>query len=191
MGRPSNASKAAAEAVKKVSPIKTETVADVLNKSVAQGTLPKRDHENVARPARKKWQRGGKLNVPSKYLRQGYKTYWAVNNPGEIESLEERDWKKIRDDRGEPVTVDAGNGKKHYLLEIPVEYWQDDLKAQSEENDRITREITKVRERTSQYEGDYIPKGYSGEIEAADGRRSKDDAYIEAMRQRDATPDVE
>ena len=182
--------KLAEKTVKKVSPRKTETVADVLNKSAAQGIVPKRDHENVARPARKKWQRGGKLNVPSKYLRQGYKTYWAVNNPGEIEALEERDWTKVKDDRGEPVTVDAGNNKKHYLLEIPVEYWQEDLKAQSEENDRVTREITKVREYTNRNEGDYIPKGYSGEIET-EGRRSKDDAYIEAMRKRDSTRDAE
>lgn len=74
--------------------------------------------------------KGLKLEFPN---REGYHRTWAIDKPGELVRMERAWYKFVVDERGNKITVPAGNGFIHYLMEIEEKYYKEDTKRASDE----------------------------------------------------------
>lgn len=111
-------------------------------------------HANKGRPARIPMTGGNKLHVPEAIKEEGYHYYWAVDRKGMIEQLEAAWYDKVKDERGEDFTVAAGGGETHYLMRIKLEYYNEDMAKQQQQNINTTNNVAQ-----SLGEEEYIPKG--------------------------------
>lgn len=124
---------------------------------------PKRDqeavrdsHENTQRPARVPLQAGQKLQAEK---REGYQRYWAIDKPGMLERMEAAWWEFVRDERGNKRTCPAGGGFTHYLMEIPLEYYDEDIAKQQALIDQNVKDAAELKP------GEYVPMGRQGVVE--------------------------
>lgn len=124
------------------------------SKAKATSRTPDRNHNNKTRPRREAFKMGGKFDVEQ---RPGYKRAWPVNREDEIEEMERRDWTKVLGEDGNPITRAAGNGLRHFLMEIPVEYYEEDEAVRQQDIDEKSRAITQLKR--GRYSADYVPKG--------------------------------
>ena len=117
-------------------------------------------HQNKKRPDRIPMSAGNKLHVPDNLKKEGFQNYWQVDRPGVIEQMEAAWWVKVKDSRGEHVTVPAGNGDTLYLMEIEQKYYDEDIKKQQDLNIDTTR-------KQAQTLGDeeYVPDGHKSVVE--------------------------
>ena len=111
-------------------------------------------HGNKQRPARIPMSAGNKLHVPESLKKEGYQCYWQVDRPGVIEQMERAWWEKVKDDRGEPVTVPAGGGETLYLMHIEQKYYDEDIAKQQKQNIETT-----ANQAQSLGEDEYVPMG--------------------------------
>lgn len=70
--------------------------------------------------------------------RQGYHRHWFNDSPGRVASAKESGYTQVEDEAGKPVVrvvgvTATGAPLSAYLLEIPEEWWQDDMA----ENEKI------------------------------------------------------
>ncbi len=70
---------------------------------------------------------GGRLDVPAGVIRQGYRPFWALDANGVIDLLLSRGYEYVIHN-GTKMMCHAGNGDKHYLLETPQEFYDEDQK---------------------------------------------------------------
>ena len=91
-------------------------------------------HANKARPARIPMTAGNKLHVPESLKKEGFQYYWAIDRKGMIEQFEAAWWQKVKDERGDNVTIPAGNGEVHYLMCLEQKYYDEDIKRQQQMN---------------------------------------------------------
>lgn len=73
--------------------------------------------------------------------RPGYRRYWANDRAGRIARFKEAGYDHVRDpESGEPVTritdVIDGRGRNSYLMEIPLEWYQEDMAKNAEALER-------------------------------------------------------
>jgi len=112
-------------------------------------------HINKNRPARIPLSAGNKLHVPESLRREGYHQYWAIDRKGEIEQMKAAWYEIVTDDRNEPVTVPAGNGDTHYLMEIEQKYYDEDMERQQKLNiDATAKQAQKLGD------SEYVPQGH-------------------------------
>ena len=108
------------------------------------------------RPSRKRPDIGNSLYAPQ---RQGYQRYWAIDRPGEIEKMEARDWTFVLNESGEKIRTPAGQGNWHYLMEIPQEWYNQDMEElakRSSSYDVETNETLPANE--------YVPMGHQAVV---------------------------
>ena len=111
-------------------------------------------HKNGSRPARIPLSAGNKLNVPESLKEEDYHYYWAIDRKGMIEQLESAWYEKVQDERGQNVTVPAGNGETHYLMRIEQSYYEEDMARQQSQNLNTTNsQAQKLGE------DEYVPMG--------------------------------
>lgn len=111
-------------------------------------------HGNKKRPARIPMSAGNKLHVPDALREEGYHYYWAIDQKGMIEQLESAWYQKVANERGEHVTVPAGNGETHYLMRIEQEYHDEDMAKQQKSNIDATADQAQALG-----EDEYVPMG--------------------------------
>jgi hypothetical protein len=111
-------------------------------------------HQNKERPARIPMSAGNKLHVPESLKKEGYQNYWQVDRPGVIEQMERAWWEKVKDERGEAVTVPAGGGETLYLMRIEQKYYDEDIAKQQKMNIETT-----ARQAQKLGEDEYVPMG--------------------------------
>lgn len=69
--------------------------------------------------------------------REGYKRYWFNDEPGRIEQALSGGYTHVqKDGQNVTLTVDKTTGMKAYLMEIPQEWWEEDMRAAQEVVDR-------------------------------------------------------
>ena len=112
-------------------------------------------HKNGSRPARIPLSAGNKLNVPESLKEEGYHYYWAIDRKGMIEQLESAWYEKVQDERGQNVTVPAGNGETHYLMRIEQRYYDEDITKQQQLNIDAT-----AKQAQQLGESEYVPQGH-------------------------------
>jgi hypothetical protein len=113
---------------------------------------------NSARPARVPMQSGGKLTVPEGIKEEGYFYYWALDRNGMIERLQAAYYEPVLDSRNEQITVMAGGGSKHYLMRLPMEYYNEDMEAQQSKIDAAMNKDIKLKK------GEYSPFNKSSAV---------------------------
>ena len=117
-------------------------------------------HSNKNRPKRVPLSAGNKLHVPESLRKEGYFYYWAIDQKGTIAQMEAAWYEKVKDDRGDPVTVPAGNGDTHYLMRIDQKTYDEDMKAQQQRNiDATQKQAQKLGEE------EYVPMSQSSVVE--------------------------
>jgi len=120
-----------------------------------------------ARNPRVRAGRGGKLTVPQRLIEKGYRYYWGIDRPGEIEQLIEAGYEYVNDN-GQKFSVHAGAGNKHYLLRIPQEYYDEDQAAYLAELQETTYQQARIGS------GEYAPTGRGIEGEGVAIKRERD-----------------
>lgn len=88
---------------------------------------------NRERPNRKPF--GAQEQVLAVAKRPGFRRYWFADRPGRISRALEAGYSHVTDQNGRPVCritdkVD-GAGRNSYLMEIPIEWYQQDMAAQA------------------------------------------------------------
>ena len=111
-------------------------------------------HSNKKRPARIPMSAGNKLHVPDAIKKEGYQYYWAVDRKGLIEQMEAAWYEKVKDERGDAITVPAGGGEVHYLMCVQQEYYDEDIATQQQQNIDTT-----ANQAQSLGEDEYVPMG--------------------------------
>lgn len=111
-------------------------------------------HGNKSRPARIPMTAGNKLHVPDSLKKEGYQHYWAIDRKGAIEQMEAAYWERVKDERGEAVTVPGGNGETHYLMRLEQHYYDEDVKRQQDMNIDTTR-----KQAQALGDSEYVPQG--------------------------------
>jgi len=107
-----------------------------------------------------------KLPMPE---RPGYRRYWANDKPGRIKQLLDRGWDFVTE--ADALTPDSGGRisaivnsnaelpSKAYLMEIPIEFWREDMDTRHSRIDSLEKAIT---------EGEYILDKDRGNQKSAD-----------------------
>tara|TARA_R110000823_G_scaffold273974_2_gene392949 strand:- start:63 stop:458 length:396 start_codon:yes stop_codon:yes gene_type:complete len=111
-------------------------------------------HQSKERPARIPMSSGNKLHVPESLKKEGYQNYWQVDRPGVLEQMERAWWEKVKDDRGDSVTVPAGGGETLYLMRIEQKYYDEDIAKQQKMNIETT-----AKQAQKLGEDEYVPMG--------------------------------
>ncbi len=117
-------------------------------------------HGSKNRPARVPLSAGNKLNVPESLKEEGYHYYWAVDRKGMIEQLESAWYDKVKDERGDAITVPAGGGETHYLMRIEQKYYDEDMQKQQQLNIDAT-----AKQAQSLGDSEYVPAGHKQAVE--------------------------
>ena len=112
------------------------------------GTREDKAHKSKKRPARVPMSAGNKLHIPEHLKEDGYFYYWAIDRKGAIEQMEAAWYERVKDDRGEDLTVPAGKGETHYAMKIKQEYYDEDIGWELE--------IVRWRPIDVQYEGGFF-----------------------------------
>lgn len=111
-------------------------------------------HANKDRPDRIPMAAGGKLHVPESLKKEGHQQYWQVDKNGIIDQMKAAYWEVVKDERGEPYTVPAGNDETLYLMEIEQKYYDEDIKSQQDLNISTT-----AKQAQKLGEDEYVPMG--------------------------------
>lgn len=111
-------------------------------------------HTNEKRPARIPMSAGNKLHIPEYLKEAGYFYYWALDKKGMIEQMKAAYYEHVKDDRGEELSVPAGNGETHYAMKIPQEYYDEDMARQQKLNIDAT-----AKQAQALGEDEYVPQG--------------------------------
>jgi hypothetical protein len=110
-------------------------------------------HANKGRPARIPMTAGNKLHVPDSLKKEGHQYYWQTNRPGSIEQMEAAWWVKVKNDRGDYVTVPSG-ADTLYLMEIEKKYYDEDMERQQKLNIDAT-----AKQAQELGDNEYVPMG--------------------------------
>jgi hypothetical protein len=117
-------------------------------------------HQNKARPERIPMTAGNKLHIPEQLKEEGYFYYWAVDRKGMIEQMEAAWYERVKNERGEDLTVPAGKGETHYCMKIKQEYHDEDIEKQQQRNIDATAKMAQKLN-----EDEYIPQGRQNVME--------------------------
>jgi hypothetical protein len=117
-------------------------------------------HQNKARPERIPMSAGNKLHIPEQLKEEGYFYYWAVDRKGMIEQMEAAWYERVKNERGEDLTVPAGKGETHYCMKIKQEYHDEDIEKQQQRNIDATAKMAQKLN-----EDEYVPQGRQNVME--------------------------
>jgi hypothetical protein len=117
-------------------------------------------HTAKKRPERIPLGQGSKLSVADQYIRDGFHCHLFLDNPGELESAERAYYEFVKDDQGEKVSMPAGNGRTHFLMEISNEYYNQDMANQQKMVTDTTRQNIAINKRA----GEYSPEGHKTSV---------------------------
>jgi len=117
-------------------------------------------HTPKDRPERVPMSQGTRLHATKK---EGYQRYWAKEGPscpGALDKMKAAWWEFALDEGGRKITVPAGNGDTHYLMEIEQKYYDEDIAAQQARNiDATTANAQRLGE------DEYVPMGQKSVVE--------------------------
>lgn len=100
-----------------------------------------------------------KLSYPA---REGFHRHWFNDTPGRVQRAQEAGYEHVKDDEGKNVcrivgSAEGGGALNGYLMEIPEEWYKQDMAAQQKEVD--AKEATMRRGELEKQAGDgrYVP----------------------------------
>lgn len=102
-----------------------------------------------------------KLAYPN---REGYHRHWFNDEPGRIMRAQEAGYTQVMGEDGKPVCTPVGVARIGggvligYLMEIPIEWYREDMAAQEAEQRKLMDQIRDGQVPGAQTEGQYVPK---------------------------------
>ena len=117
-------------------------------------------HQNKKRPERIPLSAGNKLHIPESLKEDGYFYYWAIDRKGQIDQMEAAWYERVKDERGEDLTIPAGKGELHYAMKIKAEYHNQDIAKQQQRNIDATAKMAQKLN-----EDEYVPQGRENVME--------------------------
>lgn len=115
----------------------------------------------AARPARRK--PFGSMEQKLAYAeRPGFHRHWFNDVPGRIDRAKEAGYENVKDKDGNVVVrnvgiADGGGPLRAYLMEIPQEWYQEDMKAQQNLIDEREQQIKRGELEAKEGDGRYVP----------------------------------
>lgn len=100
--------------------------------------------------------------------RPGYRRYWFNDTPGRINRAKQAGYSHVIDpDTGNPVAritgqTEKGDGQNSFLMEIPMEWYQEDMERQAQERERALNDIRNGRAGQGADDNRYIPQSRGG-----------------------------
>ena len=79
-----------------------------------------------------------KLHVSKHLIKEGYRYYWGIDRPGFLDSLIDAGYEFVTNEKGENMSVHAGNGHKHFLMRVEQRYYDEDMASQMKQLDDAT-----------------------------------------------------
>ena len=113
-----------------------------------------------ARPARKPF---GALEQKLAYPdRENSHRHWFNDVPGRIQRAQEAGYEHVKNDEGKNVSrvvgvAEGGGALTSFLMEIPEEWYKEDMKAQQQEIDKKEGLIARGELESQQGDGRYVP----------------------------------
>lgn len=94
--------------------------------------------------------------------REGFHRHWTNDTPGNVATRLSWGYEHVKDKEGKTVsaivgTMDGGGPLIAYLLEIPEEWYAEDMKKQQEEVDRRVEALKRGDANRQQGDGRYVP----------------------------------
>jgi hypothetical protein len=90
--------------------------------------------------------------------RRGFRRYWFNDKPGRVARAKEAGYRNV-EENGQPVArVVQGGGLRAFLMEIPLKFFDDDMKAQQKQVDEIERAIRSGDMKRNDGDNRYVPK---------------------------------
>ena len=118
--------------------------------------LPKR----VSRETRKPF--GSQIQKLAYPARDGYHRHWFNEEPGRIDAALQAGYTHVEDKEGRKVqrvvgVANSGGALNAFLMELPEEWYQEDMKRQQEAIDKMDSAIRRGSVATSPDDGQYVP----------------------------------
>lgn len=105
---------------------------------------------------------GAREQVLAVEVRPGYRRYWVADIPGRVQRAMQAGYSHVLNENGAPVAritdKNEGRGRSSYLMEIPSEWYQDDMARQAGELERTLSDIRTGRSGPGAEDGRYIPE---------------------------------
>ena len=94
--------------------------------------------------------------------REGFHRHWTNDTPGNVAARLSGGYEHVKDKEGKPVsavvgTLEGGGPLIAYLLEIPNEWYEEDIRKQQEEVDRRVDALKRGEANRQQGDCRYIP----------------------------------
>jgi hypothetical protein len=94
--------------------------------------------------------------------RPGFHRHWTNDTPGNVASRLSGGYEHVKDKEGKPVsavvgTMEGGGPLIAYLLEIPDEWYEEDMRKQQEEVDRRVEALKRGEANRQEGDGRYVP----------------------------------
>ena len=94
--------------------------------------------------------------------RPGYRRYWFNDDPGRVDRAKGAGYEHVLDAKGAPVSMvvgrsDAQKGLQAFLMEIPIEWYEEDMATQQAERDLKMRDIQEGKLGETKGDNRYIP----------------------------------
>lgn len=96
-----------------------------------------------------------KLYAPQ---RKGYRRYWFNDKPGRIARAKEAGYSIVNEDGKPMCRVVQGGGLRAYFMEIPIKYFEEDMRAGQRQVDEIDRAIRGGDIKRTEGDNRYVPK---------------------------------
>lgn len=132
----------------------------------AQGAPnPDEAAEALARPARPGRKPLGRQEAKLAYPeRPGFKRRWINDKPGRVNDAKLAGYSHVEEGGSKPVertvgTAEHGGGLKAYLMEIPVEFYNEDFAEKQQSLDEIDGEIFRGTFKQEPGDNRYVPQG--------------------------------
>lgn len=99
----------------------------------------------------------------------GMHLHWFSDKPGRIMQASEAGYDHVKRPDGSNVSLpvgvnDAGGAEMGFLMQIPEEWYQEDMAAQQVQIDQFENAIKRGQQDTSEGDGRYVPKNGDGSL---------------------------
>ena len=94
--------------------------------------------------------------------REGFHRHWFNDTPGRIQRAQEAGYNHVQDSDGKNVqrnvgVAEGGGALVAFLMEIPLEWYQEDMKLQQDQRDETENAIKRGQFESKEGDGRYIP----------------------------------
>jgi hypothetical protein len=105
-----------------------------------------------------------RLPVPKKFMEEGYHYRWCADyGVDKLARYLQAGYQYVEDGNGDRIS--RGGGDRLWLMRLPIEYWEQDLKAKHDKVIEINKQTQRDAAPKSGAVPEYLPQGMTSAIE--------------------------